>query len=75
VERVGGDVVENIGDFVDQGENIALILEEGLEFRSDKLKKIQHQQKYNSDGLKCELSIDSTQRMMSEQSENRVNTS
>ena len=39
MKRVGGDVVENISNFVDQVENTALVLKEGLEFRSDKLQK------------------------------------
>ena len=39
MERVGGDVLENISNFVDEGENGALVLEECLEFRSDKLQK------------------------------------
>lgn len=39
MKRVGGDVVENISNFVDQVENAALVVKEGLELRSDKLQK------------------------------------
>lgn len=37
VERVGRDVVKYIGDFVDQCQGVALIIKEGLEFRSYQL--------------------------------------
>jgi hypothetical protein len=35
VKRVGGDVVENISNFLDQAENIVLVVKEGLELGSD----------------------------------------
>lgn len=73
MERVGGDVAENISDFVDQTESIVLILKEGLEFRSDKLHNPSISKRYKLQELKYEPSINSIQRKRSEQSESRVN--
>ena len=38
MKRVGGHLVEYISDFFDQVKNTALVLKEGLELRSDKLR-------------------------------------
>lgn len=77
MERVGGDVIENISDFVDQTEDTAFVLKEGLKFRSDKLHRPSIISKTSTRhiDLKCEPSIDSIQHRRFEQNVSRENTS